>query len=93
LTPGTVVRGGYGVSYTHFNRSGSANLLPINAPQVVFGIVNQTPTTAGFLTTQQGFPAALADPGSFNTVNTNPTYMPPGDKAHLRTELAYLGAA
>ena len=80
LTPGTVVRGGYGVSYTHFNRSGSANLLPINAPQVVFGIVNQTPATAGFLTTQQGFPAALADPGPFNPVNTNPTYMPPDDK-------------
>jgi hypothetical protein len=76
----TVIRGGYGISYTHFNRSGSANLLPINAPQVVFGVVNQTPTTPGFLTTQQGFPSNIADPASFNPVNTNPTYMPPNDR-------------
>jgi len=68
------------VSYTHFNRSGSANLLPINAPQVIFGVVNQSPTVAGFLTTQQGFPTAIADPASFNPANTNPTYMPPDDK-------------
>jgi hypothetical protein len=80
LAPKTVVRGGYGISYTHFNRSGSANLLPINAPQVVFGVVNQTPTTPGFLTTQQGFPTSIADPNSFNPVNTNPTYMPQDDK-------------
>jgi hypothetical protein len=78
--PKTVIRGGYGISYTHFNRSGSANLLPINAPQVIFGVVNQTPVTVGFLTTQQGFPASLADPASYNPVNTNPTYMPKDDK-------------
>ena len=80
LMPKTVLRGGYGISYTHFNRSGSANLLPINAPQVVFGIVNQTPTTPVFLTTQQGYPASVADPASFNPINTNPTYMPKDDK-------------
>lgn len=80
VMPKTVIRGGYGISYTHFNRSGSANLLPINAPQVIFGLVNQTPTTPGFLTTQQGFPTILADPASFNPVNTNPTYMPKDDR-------------
>ena len=76
----TVVRAGYGISYVHFNRSGSANLLPINAPQVIFGVVNQTPTVAGFLTTQQGFPSSLADPASFNPVNANVTWMPKDDK-------------
>ena len=80
VLPKTVVRGGYGISYTHFNRSGSANLLSINAPQVVFGVVNQTPATASFLTTQQGFPPSIADPASFNPINTNPTYMPKDDK-------------
>ena len=33
-TERTVVRGGYGISYTHFNRAGGGNLLPINGPQV-----------------------------------------------------------
>ena len=42
LTPGTVVRGGYGVSYVHFNRAGGGDLLPINGPQVVNAVVNQT---------------------------------------------------
>jgi hypothetical protein len=76
----TVVRAGYGISYVHFNRSGSANLLPINAPQVIFGVVNQTPTVAGFLTTQQGFPTSLADSSSFNPVNANVTWVPKDDK-------------
>jgi hypothetical protein len=30
-----VVRGGWGLSYVHINRIGSANLLGINGPQVV----------------------------------------------------------
>src|SRR5262249_25509815 len=78
--PKTVVRAGYGISYTHFNRSGSANLLPINAPQVIFGLVNQTPTTPGFLTTQQVSPSTLADPTSFNPLNANVTWMPKDDR-------------
>ena len=76
----TVVRAGYGISYVHFNRSGSANLLPINAPQVIFGVINQTPSVAGFLTTQQGFPTSLADPSSFNPVNANVTWVPKDDR-------------
>ena len=40
----TVARGGYGLSYTHFNRAGGGNLLPINGPQVINAVVNQTPT-------------------------------------------------
>src|SRR5215471_1369459 len=80
VAPKTVVRAGYGISYVHFNRSGSANLLPINAPQVIFGVINQTPTVAGFLTTQQGFPTSLADSSSFNPINANVTWMPKDDK-------------
>jgi hypothetical protein len=80
VAPKTVVRAGYGISYTHFNRSGSGNLLPINAPQVIFGVINQTPSVAGFLPTQQGFPSLLADPASFNPVNANVTWLPKDDK-------------
>ena len=42
LTPTTVVRGGYGISYVHFHRAGGANVLPINGPQVINAVVVQT---------------------------------------------------
>src|SRR5687768_15366438 len=32
--PRTVIRGGYGVSYIHFNRLGGENILSLNPPQV-----------------------------------------------------------
>ena len=48
ITPRTVVRGGYGISYVHFSRAGGGDVLPINGPQVVNAVVNQTvPTRAG----------------------------------------------
>jgi len=73
----TVVRGGYGISYVHLNRLGSADELGINGPQVVFGIITQSnPSSPNFLTTQQGFPASLDDPASFNPVNANVAYIP-----------------
>ena len=67
LTPTTVVRGGYGVSYIHFHRAGAGNLLPINGPQVVNAVANQTnPADPSFVTTQQGYPDQFADPSKFN---------------------------
>ena len=66
FTPKTVARGGYGVSYIHFNRSGGANLLAINGPHVVLAVVEQTPTTAGFIPTQSGYPSGLVAPDRFN---------------------------
>jgi hypothetical protein len=44
-TPRTVIRGGYGVSYVHFNRLGGENLLALNGPQVVIATVTQQATT------------------------------------------------
>lgn len=76
VMPKTVIRSGFGVSYVHFNRSGAANLLPINGPQVVNAVINQSPTQPGFLTTQQGYPAGLADPANFNPITANISYMP-----------------
>jgi outer membrane receptor protein involved in Fe transport len=45
VTPKTVIRGGYGISYVHQNRVGSADLLGINGPQVVIATVNQSNPT------------------------------------------------
>ncbi len=75
----TAVRGGYGISYIHFNRSGGGNLLPINGPQVFNAIVNQAPVVngqpnPGFRTTEQGYPSGLTD--AFNPLAANITYMP-----------------
>ena len=42
LTPARSIRGGYGISYVHFHRAGGGNVLPINGPQVINAVVNQT---------------------------------------------------
>jgi hypothetical protein len=77
VTPRTVARGGYGVSYVHFHRAGGANVLPINGPQVVNAVVVQTnPADPSFLRTEQGYPAGLTDPSRFNPLAANITYMP-----------------
>jgi hypothetical protein len=78
LTPGTVIRGGYGVSYVHFSRAGGGDLLPINGPQVVNAVVNQTvPSSPSFVPAEKGYPAGLADPSKFDPLTANITYMPP----------------
>ena len=74
------MRGGYGVSYVHFHRAGGGNVLPINGPQVINAVVNQTPADAGFLPTQGGYPAGLTDPSRFVPTAANVTYMPPDNK-------------
>ena len=74
----TVVRGGYGIGYVHYNRAGGGNLLPINGPQVVNAVVNQTNALdPAFVPTQAGYPAGLADPKQFNPLTANITYLPP----------------
>src|SRR5262249_26045328 len=81
LNPKTVVRGAYGISYTFFNRPGSAEEA-INAPQAIFGVLNQSmpqggPAPAGFLTTLKSFTSGIADPANFNPANSNVVYTPP----------------
>ncbi len=84
IDPKTVVRSGYGISYTFFNRVGSA-LEGINAPQALFGVLNQSfpsggPVPSTFLTTQNSFSTGIANPSSFNPVNSNVVYIPPASK-------------
>jgi hypothetical protein len=71
----TSIRGGYGISYTFFNRPGSA-IEGINGPLAIFGTFNQTalPGQPGFLTTQNGFNAGIGT--TFNPVTTNNDYIP-----------------
>jgi hypothetical protein len=71
----TSIRAGYGISYTFFNRPGSA-IEGINGPLAVFGSFTQTalPGQPGFLTTQNGFNAGIGT--TFNPVNTNNDYIP-----------------
>ncbi|MGQ0734737.1 MAG: carboxypeptidase regulatory-like domain-containing protein [Acidobacteriota bacterium] len=76
VSPDTVLRGGYGVSYVHFHRAGGANVLPINGPQVINAVVVQTPAQATFLPTQGGYPGGFTDPSRFNPLAANITYMP-----------------
>ena len=72
-----MIRGGYGISYVHFSRAGGGDILPINGPQVINAIVNQTvPTAPTFVPAEQGYPAGLADPSQFNPLTANITYMP-----------------
>jgi hypothetical protein len=68
----TVLRGGYGIGYVHFNRIGSADLLATNFPQITRANITQlapsatnprcvgtTFTTNCFRPTQDGYPTSL----------------------------------
>ncbi len=80
----TVLRGGYGIGYVHFNRLGSADLLATNSPQVTRANITQDASNlAGgvctgnnfsgcFRTTQLGYPSGLTN---------NVTLYIPRDKA------------
>jgi hypothetical protein len=65
----TVLRGGYGVYYTVFERIGSEDQLALNPPF----LVNKTEasTTQSVLTPEVGFPTNFLDPSTINP-NTNP---------------------
>ena len=93
-TPNTVIRSGYGISYTQYNRAGGENNLTYNGPNVVNATVNNpTPTTSNacvndtqnqltcFRLTQQGFAASLVSPSAFNPALVTSRYIP----AHTAT--------
>ena len=76
INPKTVLRGAYGISYSHFNRAGGGNILGINGPQVVIAAITQRPTDATFRPTQAGYPVGLTDPSRFNQQIANISYIP-----------------
>ena len=75
-TPRTVIRGGYGLSYVHFNRTGSADVLTYNPPQTIVSVTAQTPASPNFLPTEAGYPAGLTDPSRFDPRQVNILYQP-----------------
>jgi hypothetical protein len=86
MTDKTILRGGYGMSYIHFNRLGGENLLSFNGPHVVGLSISQQPSqgicaptsapTSCFRTTQQGYPEGLNVPANFSTLNARVNYIP-----------------
>ena len=77
MTPRTVLRGGWGVSYVHFNRAGGGNILSINSPQVINAVAVQgNPLATTFRTTQEGYPAGFTDSSKFDPLVANITFMP-----------------
>src|SRR5262249_29317919 len=79
ISPKMVLRVGYGLSYVHNNRVGSADLLGINGPQVVSAIIDQSVFSGSvlnpnFRTTQQGYPAGLTNANNFDSTRANVTY-------------------
>jgi hypothetical protein len=84
ITPKTVLRAGYGISYSFFNRPGSAQE-GINAPLALFGAINQSIAPGGkpsssFLTTQNSFTTNIASPANFNPILSNVDYIPADTK-------------
>jgi hypothetical protein len=70
----TVLRGGYGISYSHWNRAGSS-YLTMNAPYGIIALQyvypGQVPNSAtgalGYLNTESSFPANYVNPANFST--------------------------
>ena len=88
-TPQAVVRGGYGISYTQYNRAGGENNLTYNGPNVVNATINNpTPSrtnrctsdtqdqTACFRQMQQGYAVGLASPANFDPKKVTSRYIP-----------------
>ena len=72
----TAIRGGYGISYTHVNRTGSADVLTYNPTQTIVSVTTQTPADATFLPAEAGYPTGLTDSSRFDPRTTNVLYTP-----------------
>ena len=87
VTPKTVVRSAYGISYIHFNRMGGENMLSYNGPTVIGARIDQVPsnrlcaaeeTSPGcFRPTMMGYTASMVDPSRFSTLTARTNYTPP----------------
>jgi hypothetical protein len=87
--PGTVIRGGYGISYAYLFRFGGEGLLAYNGPNNYSATlpVNQTPIqgictsltqdpTTCFRRTQDGYQTNFAGPTNFSTTKAQTRYQP-----------------
>ena len=87
--PTLVVRGGYGITFTQFNRAGGENNLTYNGPNVVNATINNVVPTAAslcindtqdqtkcFRQTQQGYAVGLTAAANFNPALVTSRYIP-----------------
>jgi hypothetical protein len=75
----TVLRGGFGISYSHWNRAGSS-YLTMNAPYGIIALQYVYPSLAAYRNTEDSFPANFVSPSSFSISNASDValqYMPP----------------
>jgi Carboxypeptidase regulatory-like domain/TonB-dependent Receptor Plug Domain len=88
-TPSLVFRGGYGITFTQFNRAGGENNLTYNGPNVVNATINNVVPTAAalcandtqdqtkcFRQTQQGYAVGLTAAANFNPALVTSRYIP-----------------
>ena len=73
----TAVRGGFGISFSHYDRAGSGNVLSINPPNALFVNTSQVAPRAGgsaatYTRFDTGFPSSTL---TFNPVTANPSYI------------------
>jgi hypothetical protein len=82
-----VLRGGYGISYSQYNRYGAEGALDQNGPDSVDTLINQTPVGTPlcadnstdltcFRNTMQGYPANMIAPSAFSTEESEVRYLP-----------------
>ena len=71
----TVLRGGFGISYSHWNRVGS-NYLTQNAPYGIIAMRMVYPSLSTYLNTESSFPANMASATNYNPLEVALQYMP-----------------
>ncbi|MFC6645423.1 TonB-dependent receptor [Granulicella cerasi] len=80
-----VVHGGYGIGYMHYTRSGEADDLAVNGPQMNAVVYNQIPAytkltgvtaTSTFYSLDNGFPQNMASPSNFNLYTSMVKWVP-----------------
>jgi hypothetical protein len=71
----TVLRGGYGISYSHWNRVGS-NYLSMNPPTGIVALQLAVPGQPGYSNVQNGFTSVNVTPSGYNPLADTLQYMP-----------------
>jgi hypothetical protein len=70
LTHNTVLRGGFGISYSHWNRAGSS-YLTMNAPYGIIALQYVYPSLSTYRNTENSFPANYVNPANFSISNAS----------------------
>ena len=97
IDPKTVVRSGYGISYSFFNRPGSAHGRHQRAAGSLWNFHSNHsaggPAPASFLTTKNSFTTGIANPSAFNPAALKRRLHSRRFQVAVHSELVLLGAA